>query len=119
MTMKNSIITILTVLALVFSTYLYAADDHSHDHKHEESDKHKKHHAEGDHEQHGDHVDHQEESTDDHNVEHDHGDHANEDANKKDRKSTRLNSSHVAISYAVFCLKKKDTKIIHNIMHKH
>src|SRR5690625_6602224 len=29
-----------------------------------------------------------------------------------DRKSTRLNSSHVAISYAVFCLKKKknDTK---------
>src|SRR5437870_202679 len=27
--------------------------------------------------------------------------------NKKDRKSTRLNSSHVAISYAVFCLKKK------------
>src|SRR5690625_5906223 len=27
-----------------------------------------------------------------------------------DRKSTRLNSSHVAISYAVFCLKKKMTK---------
>src|SRR5207253_2550397 len=27
-----------------------------------------------------------------------------------DRKSTRLNSSHVAISYAVFCLKKKKTK---------
>src|SRR5690349_22854729 len=26
---------------------------------------------------------------------------------KKDRKSTRLNSSHVEISYAVFCLKKK------------
>src|SRR3989442_9517181 len=26
----------------------------------------------------------------------------------KDRKSTRLNSSHVRISYAVFCLKKKD-----------
>src|SRR5690625_6925562 len=26
-----------------------------------------------------------------------------------DRKSTRLNSSHVAISYAVFCLKKKIT----------
>src|SRR5699024_12859021 len=25
-----------------------------------------------------------------------------------DRKSTRLNSSHVSISYAVFCLKKKD-----------
>src|SRR5437870_2726726 len=28
----------------------------------------------------------------------------------QDRKSTRLNSSHVAISYAVFCLKKKKTK---------
>src|SRR5690625_5637394 len=27
----------------------------------------------------------------------------------QDRKSTRLNSSHVAISYAVFCLKKKKT----------
>src|SRR5437870_3741009 len=29
---------------------------------------------------------------------------------RRDRKSTRLNSSHVAISYAVFCLKKKKTK---------
>src|SRR5690625_7077022 len=29
---------------------------------------------------------------------------------KQDRKSTRLNSSHVAISYAVFCLKKQTTK---------
>src|SRR5436309_9600365 len=28
----------------------------------------------------------------------------------KDRKSTRLNSSHVKISYAVFCLKKKKKK---------
>src|SRR5439155_13142309 len=28
-----------------------------------------------------------------------------------DRKSTRLNSSHVAISYAVFCLKKKNIQI--------
>src|SRR5690625_1605174 len=28
----------------------------------------------------------------------------------KDRKSTRLNSSHVAISYAVFCLKKKNNR---------
>src|SRR5690625_5489866 len=28
----------------------------------------------------------------------------------RDRKSTRLNSSHVAISYAVFCLKKKIIK---------
>src|SRR5690606_40040902 len=27
----------------------------------------------------------------------------------QDRKSTRLNSSHVKISYAVFCLKKKNT----------
>src|SRR5699024_11528432 len=27
---------------------------------------------------------------------------------KSDRKSTRLNSSHVSISYAVFCLKKKN-----------
>src|SRR5436309_4660066 len=32
----------------------------------------------------------------------DHGD--------RDRKSTRLNSSHVKISYAVFCLKKKKSK---------
>src|SRR5437870_7996165 len=30
--------------------------------------------------------------------------------NRLDRKSTRLNSSHVAISYAVFCLKKKKKK---------
>src|SRR5207249_7503503 len=29
------------------------------------------------------------------------------EANAVDRKSTRLNSSHVSISYAVFCLKKK------------
>src|SRR5690625_6772414 len=29
----------------------------------------------------------------------------------RDRKSTRLNSSHVAISYAVFCLKKEDNEI--------
>src|SRR2546426_8896745 len=28
-----------------------------------------------------------------------------------DRKSTRLNSSHLVISYAVFCLKKKKTKV--------
>src|SRR5437773_4199849 len=31
---------------------------------------------------------------------------------KKDRKSTRLNSSHITISYAVFCLKKKKKKSI-------
>src|SRR5260221_4826042 len=29
-----------------------------------------------------------------------------------DRKSTRLNSSHTVISYAVFCLKKKDNYIL-------
>src|SRR5437773_9526360 len=29
-----------------------------------------------------------------------------------DRKSTRLNSSHITISYAVFCLKKKKKKAI-------
>src|SRR5207249_12172768 len=29
----------------------------------------------------------------------------------RDRKSTRLNSSHVSISYAVFCLKKKKNKL--------
>src|SRR5690349_23247673 len=31
-------------------------------------------------------------------------------AGTQDRKSTRLNSSHVEISYAVFCLKKKTNK---------
>src|SRR5436309_12380490 len=30
----------------------------------------------------------------------------------RDRKSTRLNSSHVKISYAVFCLKKKKKKLM-------
>src|SRR5262245_62808840 len=33
----------------------------------------------------------------------------------KDRKSTRLNSSHLGISYAVFCLKKKKKKIQYKI----
>src|SRR6266702_3412848 len=33
--------------------------------------------------------------------------HSGSPALRRDRKSTRLNSSHVAISYAVFCLKKK------------
>src|SRR2546427_8338792 len=32
----------------------------------------------------------------------------------KDRKSTRLNSSHSQISYAVFCLKKKKTQNTYN-----
>src|SRR2546426_7046708 len=35
---------------------------------------------------------------------------------KKDRKSTRLNSSHLVISYAVFCLKKKKRN---DITHHH
>src|SRR5256885_4153923 len=30
---------------------------------------------------------------------------------RSDRKSTRLNSSHLVISYAVFCLKKKKNKL--------
>src|SRR5690625_6699481 len=34
----------------------------------------------------------------------------------QDRKSTRLNSSHVAISYAVFCLKKKKLDFISIIL---
>src|SRR5690554_7743560 len=34
----------------------------------------------------------------------------NKRTEKRDRKSTRLNSSHVRISYAVFCLKKKTKK---------
>src|SRR2546426_8345305 len=33
----------------------------------------------------------------------------------QDRKSTRLNSSHLVISYAVFCLKKKKKKSQHDI----
>src|SRR5256885_8629876 len=32
----------------------------------------------------------------------------------RDRKSTRLNSSHLVISYAVFCLKKKKTTLTDN-----
>src|SRR3712207_8430880 len=31
---------------------------------------------------------------------------------QEDRKSTRLNSSHANISYAVFCLKKKKTQVL-------
>src|SRR4051794_41484710 len=46
-------------------------------------------------------------------VQHDHGgadpDAAVEVGDVVDRKSTRLNSSHPSISYAVFCLKKKTT----------
>src|SRR2546430_5978463 len=34
----------------------------------------------------------------------------------KDRKSTRLNSSHSQISYAVFCLKKKNTTMVLTVL---
>src|SRR4051812_50003356 len=49
--------------------------------------------------------------------------HREDDHRHRDRKSTRLNSSHMSISYAVFCLKKKNktgspltltTNIAHN-----
>src|SRR5256885_11107472 len=36
-----------------------------------------------------------------------------------DRKSTRLNSSHLVISYAVFCLKKKYTNSSARTLHRH
>src|SRR5689334_23945269 len=38
---------------------------------------------------------------------------------QRDRKSTRLNSSHSSISYAVFCLKKKKKITTLNITYKH
>src|SRR5690625_6062486 len=38
---------------------------------------------------------------------------------KPDRKSTRLNSSHVAISYAVFCLKNKKSKEVNECTQRH
>src|SRR2546421_7743256 len=39
---------------------------------------------------------------------------------RRDRKSTRLNSSHDQISYAVFCLKKKKKKnVTHNVVMSH
>src|SRR5256885_3548105 len=34
----------------------------------------------------------------------------------QDRKSTRLNSSHLVISYAVFCLKKKTVILLYTVM---
>src|SRR3989440_10398057 len=37
---------------------------------------------------------------------------------EEDRKSTRLNSSHDQISYAVFCLKKKKKKKRKRVLHK-
>src|SRR2546430_13230934 len=41
--------------------------------------------------------------------------HAHRRRLRGDRKSTRLNSSHSQISYAVFCLKKKKTNLIRQI----
>src|SRR3712207_8447097 len=38
---------------------------------------------------------------------------------QRDRKSTRLNSSHANISYAVFCLKKKKNKKKYNLQIAH
>src|SRR5258705_6047430 len=38
---------------------------------------------------------------------------------ERDRKSTRLNSSHLGISYAVFCLKKKKTQIHNHAVQQH
>src|SRR2546426_2427734 len=38
-------------------------------------------------------------------------------APSRDRKSTRLNSSHLVISYAVFCLKKKKNRYHHKQQH--
>src|SRR5437588_7487119 len=38
---------------------------------------------------------------------------------RQDRKSTRLNSSHTVISYAVFCLKKKKTQHQKRQIHKY
>src|SRR5256885_10499543 len=39
------------------------------------------------------------------------------DTASRDRKSTRLNSSHLVISYAVFCLKKKKQYHLHTLHH--
>src|SRR5476649_3046318 len=46
------------------------------------------------------------------------GDHLAHHPGHLDRKSTRLNSSHTVISYAVFCLKKKKTQYINNSIDK-
>src|SRR3712207_6892394 len=48
------------------------------------------------------------------------GAHVGRDGGARDRKSTRLNSSHANISYAVFCLKKKkNNKPTSIIVHYH
>src|SRR5436190_14149261 len=41
-----------------------------------------------------------------------HGVPARREKDRRDRKSTRLNSSHTVISYAVFCLKKKNYSLV-------
>src|SRR2546426_9336657 len=43
----------------------------------------------------------------------------NPDDHQSDRKSTRLNSSHLVISYAVFCLKKKNRKVLGRLAHRY
>src|SRR5256885_5694561 len=40
------------------------------------------------------------------------------DDKRRDRKSTRLNSSHLVISYAVFCLKKKKVLLLHLLLER-
>src|SRR5947207_12624586 len=40
-------------------------------------------------------------------------------AEYRDRKSTRLNSSHTVISYAVFCLKKKTDEVVGTLRTRH
>src|SRR5690606_42027576 len=45
--------------------------------------------------------------------------HGAETPGARDRKSTRLNSSHVKISYAVFCLKKKKKKQPYKLSRQH
>src|SRR2546426_1691218 len=42
------------------------------------------------------------------------GHHPGDGQGAQDRKSTRLNSSHLVISYAVFCLKKKKNETMNN-----
>src|SRR5256885_2806446 len=42
--------------------------------------------------------------------------HQNAPLRLTDRKSTRLNSSHLVISYAVFCLKKKNQDVTHSVL---
>src|SRR3982750_658421 len=41
-----------------------------------------------------------------------------QDFDEPDRKSTRLNSSHLGISYAVFCLKKKNNQLLDERVHR-